>query len=306
MKSAIKWIVTGCLLAGAMCTGTHEKKIHFKKKICVTKAVAKKTSAVAPSDTYITVWIHGVSIFKPNVYNNGLWPAHTFIENESLFGIGKDLVESDPKRFPADNVLMYSWAGKFDYGECEKASARLYDSLFNAIKEYTAQNRSSPKIRIVTFSYGGNIALNLPKFKAQGKKLVVDELILLAWPVQKSLVSMARDPMFKRIFNVYSPLDIVQIMDPQGLCCFNPNMPLFSSRRIKRAPNVLQAQIHINGRGCGHFGLNNRKFVSVFPLVLDELNDWFCYAQENNLGLKRTRYMLSIYTDKSKHAKHKS
>ena len=205
MKIKILWAVLVCLMMGVICSGKAEKKIVFKKKIYASQAVApKKVEAVRVSpDNYITVWIHGVSLFRPNKYNLGLWPAHTFIENESLFGIGKHLVESDPVRFPAEHVLMYSWNGRFDYQECDKASGLLYDALLKAIRDYTAQNQCVPKIRIITFSYGGNIAFSLANFKKPHDGLVIDELILLAWPVQNYLASQIKDPMFKKIFNVY-------------------------------------------------------------------------------------------------------
>ena len=306
MKNGVHLIALGCLFFGATYTGAHEKRLHFKKKISSTQAIAAKKARVgATQDDYITVWIHGVNLFSPNRYNTGLWPAYTFVENKGLFNIGRNLVESDPQRFPAENVFIYSWAGIFDVKESERAAACLYGALLNTIKEYTAQNKSKPKLRLITFSYGGNIALNLPKFKDPNNKLVIDELVILGWPVQRPLAKMAHDSMFKKVFNLYSPTDFVQILDPQGFCHGHGVGPLFSSRRLKRSPNVLQSKIHINGSGVGHFGLADRQFLSMFPLLLDELDDWFCYAQEHNLGLKRTRYMLTVYPDKKMAHKHK-
>ena len=306
MKSLVQWVACGCLLFGGICMAKYEKKIVFKKKICVPKDAPKKKTGnrTTSSGDYITVWIHGVSIFKPNNYNLGLWPAHTFIGNEGLFNLGKYLVESDPERFPADNVLVYSWAGTFDFQECERSAGRLYEALVKTVDDYAAKNKSRPKIRIITFSYGGNIVFNLPKFKNPRKNLVIDELIVLAWPVQHCLVAGAHDQMFKKVFNLYSPSDVVQIMDPQGFCQRYGMAPLFSSRKLKRGDNILQTKVHINGRGRGHFGMCDRRILSAFPMVLDELNDWFSHSQEHHLGLKRTRYLLSIYTDKSKAHKH--
>lgn len=296
MKKLLMCALGVCLLLGCVCSGI-EKKLVFKKKIMATRSAKAQRPPSTSSDNFITVWIHGVNIFKPNDYNLGLWPAHTFVENDSLFGIGKHLVKSDPIRFPADDVLMYSWAGRFDYQECEDSAGRLYESLIKAKKEYSARNKVTPKIRIITFSYGGNIAFNLAKFKNPQDGLVIDELIILAWPVQNYLMPLTRNSMFKKIFNVYSPLDIVQVMDPQGIIARN-GTPLFTGRRIKRANNILQAKVHINGYGRGHFSLNGKQFVSAFPMVLDELNNWYGYLQEHNLGLRKTRYILSIYTDK--------
>jgi len=278
------------------------RKLCFKKKLYACQCLPESRAPLkSGAEHYITVWIHGIDLFKPNFYNIGLWQAHTFVQNESLFRIGKDLIDSDPVRFSSDKLLMYSWVGRFDYQECERAAGRLYDSLTQAVKKYEVQHNFRPKVRIITFSYGGNIVFNLPKFKDPRNRLVIDELILLAWPVQHDLVFRAKDSMFKKIFNVYSPSDCVQIIDPQGFCC-RPfgKAPFFSGRRIQRADNVLQASIHLNGRGCGHFGLNGRRFVSLFPYILDELNDWFNFSQEHNLGMKKTRYILSIYTDKYK------
>lgn len=302
MKNIMIYTLWGCLLLGGICSGI-EKKIVFKKKIIATRSAKARRAPSSSSDNYLTVWIHGVNLFKPNDYNLGLWPAYTFVESESLFGIGKHLVKSDPIRFPAEDVLMYSWAGIFNYQECERAAGRLYESLLKAKRDYQVRNKYTPKIRIITFSYGGNIALNLAKFKNPQDGLIIDELIILAWPVQKYLVPLAKNPMFKKIFNIYSPLDIVQIIDPQGI--ISRDAPLFSGRRICRASNILQAQVRINGYGRGHFGLNNKQFVSAFPMVLDELNNWYGYLQEHNLGLKRTRYILSIYADKKYSYKNK-
>jgi hypothetical protein len=296
------YISVAFLLAVCADDITIDRKINFKKKIYAHKCTpAKKNHLMPGEDDYITVWIHGINLFRANAYNIGLWPASTFVENESLFRIGKDLVESDPTRFSSDKTLVYSWSGMFDYTDCYRAAEDLYNNLKRLVNDYEVQNHRKPKIRIITFSYGGNIALSLPKIKDQRNKLIIDELILLAWPVQHNVVSGAKDPMFKKIFNLYSNLDCVQIIDPQGFICRNfGNVPLFSGRRIKRSDNVLQASIHLNGMGCGHFGMNSRRFVSLFPYILDELNNWFSFAREHNLGMKKTRYTLSIYTDKHK------
>jgi hypothetical protein len=304
MKRIIVLAAVSGIFMSAVAMGKIEKKITFKKKIYATKVVASKKAAaeVPPSDKYVTVWVHGVNLLRPNETNLGLWPAYTFVENNGLFNVGKYLVEADPVRFPADDVLVFSWAGTFDYKECEMAAGKLYDALVKMASQYDFQNK---KIRLIPFSYGGNIVFNLPKFKKPEDKLIIDEVVILAWPIQGYLVPMTKDPMFKKIFNVYSPGDIVQIIDPQGFCNRHGDAPLFTTRRLKRGENVLQTKILVNGRGCHHFGLCNKQFIAAFPMVIDELNDWLSYSQEHHLGLKRTRYILSIYADKNKARKGK-
>jgi hypothetical protein len=177
--------------------------------------------------------------------------SSSFVENESLFRIGKDLVESDPVRFSSDKLLMYSWAGRFNYEECERAAGMLYDFLTQAVKDYEKQNNYRPKVRIITFSYGGNIVFNLPKFKNPRNMLIIDELLLRAWPVQNDLVYRAKRFYVKKIFNVLSPLDLCANYRSQGVVC-RPfgKAALFTGRRIKGRIMYCR-QYSFNGRGCG-------------------------------------------------------
>lgn len=69
-------------------------------------------------------------------------------------------------------------------------------------------------ITLVTHSYGGAIALYLAAIEAREKKNVkVENLIMLAPPIEKETAELANSGFFKNIYNFYSEGDKLQIGD---------------------------------------------------------------------------------------------
>ena len=72
-----------------------------------------------------------------------------------------------------------------------------------------------PKVRVIGYSHGGNVCLYTAKVaqKAQENGLSIDELILIGMPVQSETDHLINDPMFKKIFHIYSRGDRIQKLD---------------------------------------------------------------------------------------------
>lgn len=71
------------------------------------------------------------------------------------------------------------------------------------------------KVRIVAYSNGGNIALELGRVAQQINytQQLVDELILIGVPVIHSTDYLVASPIFKKVWHLYSPGDRVQSLD---------------------------------------------------------------------------------------------
>ncbi len=144
----------------------------------------------------------------------------------------------------AENASYYTfgWSGLLSQKARRQEAIAFYSSLSQEIAYYNKQGLN-PRIRIICHSHGGNIALNLAGIHAFLNKnifqetitntsvskisqnispeifanldpgLVIDELILLATPIQIETEEFCTSPLFKKILSFYSHTDIVQISD---------------------------------------------------------------------------------------------
>jgi hypothetical protein len=118
---------------------------------------------------------------------------------------------------PENNIFYtYGWSGllstQIRYGEAEL--------FFMAIEKEIAYYRSqgiNPKIRIIGYSHGGYIALNLGAVYNNKKHCSVDwsvnELILLGVPIIADTDFLIGSLLFKKVYHFYSPGDRVQVVD---------------------------------------------------------------------------------------------
>ena len=123
----------------------------------------------------------------------------------------------------------------------------------------------------MTHSHGGNIALLLDKVKdADDNSLLINELVLLAVPVQKQTMHYTQSPIFGTIYSLYSILDVLQVVDPQGLHKekAEQDVPLFSERIFAPHEKIEQVAIKINDRSLMHIEFVKLKFLSRLPHIL--------------------------------------
>ncbi len=111
----------------------------------------------------------------------------------------------------------FGWDGLLSWSKRYKQSEFFYEELHKEIKRLSHLG-IKPFIRIITFSHGGNVALNLSIVKERETKkrdhnLIVDELIMLAVPVQAETDQQIASDFFKKIYHCYSMEDSIQTMD---------------------------------------------------------------------------------------------
>jgi len=109
----------------------------------------------------------------------------------------------------------FGWSGLVTQKHRVQEAQQLYQALCHEIAQFK-QRGIHPKIRLIGYSHGGNVCLYLALARQTAccdQPLTIDETILLGMPVQKETDYLINDPIFKRIYHIYSRRDRIQKLD---------------------------------------------------------------------------------------------
>ncbi len=120
----------------------------------------------------------------------------------------------------------YGWSGLQSPKSRLADAQKFYADLVALVREYQAK-KLEPKITIISYSHGANVALNLGAFYTPDDNIQIDQLILLGAPIIPESDHYVSSPLFLEIFNFYSMGDRVQPLD-----CLGHNR-IFSGRRFE-------------------------------------------------------------------------
>ena len=202
----------------------------------------------------ITIWVHGSKTLPAALYKLvgfdmplGLNPAHTLTKPHQ------------PKRFidtlckniqliNKDHLYLFGWPGALEPSLRKSEAQKLYTAIEQLLSTYKKKYSCTPAIRIITHSHGGNLALNLARVADEqgSQSFTIAELILLGCPVWDANETCIDHAIFERMYNLYSNLDILQCIDPQGRYDVSQqlgNTPLFSGRRFDTHEKLIQVHI---------------------------------------------------------------
>ena len=213
---------------------------------------------------WLTVYVHGtttklglnfLSNFYPEVaYGEpGLHHVNEMPENALFKKDVETLSLIDSSRFSKEHFYTFRWSGTLSFKAREIAGKDLYNDLKLLLKDYKKKYGYYPKLRIITFSHGGNVALNVQK------------------PTEKYIEKSEIDS----IYTIYSTRDVMQVADQYIL-----NKRLHSPKRFFKTTrkNCHQIKVLINKRGLGHLDLL-RSFMVHLPETLQRV-DSFVLGQD--------------------------
>ena len=256
----------------------------------------------------ITVWIHVPRfIRRPLFYSffNGtpsIRLAQDIDAYHYLYQIARTLSTVSPHLFPLPTFYIFGWSGKLSSSIRQEAARYLYAELQRIVTEYKHTYNKNPIIRLLTHSHGGTVALNLARVekKETDIPLKIDELVLMACPVQKTTKKYIQDKLFKHTSALYSGLDMLQVLAPQVTYTFYRtkkghlrsrfHWPPFSHKRFKNHPKLAQVKIKMNGRALFHTEFTSQKFISILPHVLHVMHNSHKQVIEDDTQL------LCVYT----------
>jgi pimeloyl-ACP methyl ester carboxylesterase len=122
------------------------------------------------------------------------------------------------------HYYSFGWNGLHSNKEYYKAGVDLFRDLECEVQKYNEIGQN-PRITVIGFSHGGNVALNLGAAHQQlfpDSKLHIDQLVLLGTPLHKITYQYINDDLFGTIYNIFSSADRVQRIDlltPSQFAC---------------------------------------------------------------------------------------
>ena len=228
----------------------------------------------------ITVWVHGTRFLPKGVMENFFYSKpglnhYTSIESQyHQREIAETLIKSNPELFPVEHFYLFGWNGKLSFKEREKAARTLYHDLKLVRANHKKTYGTEPIIRMISHSHGGNVILLLEHVKdPTDKEFFINEVVLLATPVQKQTMNYARADIFGKVYSLYSILDVVQVMDPQGWQQKETDK-FFSERYFPAHEKIEQVSIKKNNRSLMHMEFVQLKFLAKIPQLLAEIDAW--------------------------------
>jgi hypothetical protein len=109
-------------------------------------------------------------------------------------------------------AFTFGWSGLLTRSGRKDEGLKLYNQLSRVISDLKNQNLN-PKIRIIAFSHGGNVSLNMANAYIDHPNFNVDELIMIGTPVQRDTDYLVNNKIFKNIYHFYSSDDLAQKVD---------------------------------------------------------------------------------------------
>ena len=239
--------------------------------------------------TVVTVYVHGTLFQFRKIFSkipaaakltyvpDGLSLVKNLDTETLTYDLATDFCVGDPKRFSLDDFYAFGWSGKLSFKERQKWGKILAQQLSDLSKEYVKRDGIAPVIKVVTFSHGGNVALNMAQFLRSKIKI---ELFLVACPIQPDTEKFALSECFSKIYTIYSLNDLIQVVDPANICRNikrkikkeSTSKKILSMRYfVHDSSKIKQACVTVNGKHIGHLELFHL-FNKHIPFVLQRLD----------------------------------
>lgn len=231
----------------------------------------------------VTIFIHGsrsaAKYILPQRYQSklGLHSVSEYTEGSHYWELAETLEEENLKKYSKQNFYIFGWDGALSFNTRKNLAKNLYHEMVTMLNFYKQRDGQSPEVQIMTFSHGGNIALQLSDFLPFiAHEEVLIDLILIGCPVQAATEQMVESSYFSEVAIISSQGDVIQRMDPHNL--YGPkrdNKTKLFSRRFfdtqdfneSTQQKVRQYSVTVNKKTLGHIDLFKSFMVHV-PYVL--------------------------------------
>jgi hypothetical protein len=274
-----------CLTTLLVVPSCHRPSVTSRRTLNLKKEMPTLNQSQPTATPYVTVWIHGTRGFKPfdeivhaAPPSSGLQTITSLGNNYNRFkNMAKTIAQTDPIKYPIEHFYIFGWSGDLSFNVRHDAAAQLHKHLEKLVATYTKKYGHAPFIRLITHSHGGNVALNLATIEHTNKEWFINEVILLACPVQHKTEKLITSPLFGKIYSFYSTIDTVQIADPQGFYkkeCLPEDKGIFSQRRFPDHEKLVQIKLRINNHGVPHSCFTLCNFLHKLPTVINSLDQW--------------------------------
>ncbi|MBD3231461.1 hypothetical protein GF322_02245 [Candidatus Dependentiae bacterium] len=201
------------------------------------------------------------------------------------------------------SYYVFGWNGRLDHKKRIQAAEQLYKALKYEIENIKKTNPNQ-KIILELFghSHGGNVILNLASIEEKfNKKLLIDKIILLGTPIQSETKNYIFSNIFKKIYNIYSKGDMIQVVD---ILSTKDSISQRKIRLNKKCNKLTQIQVQAGKMNPRHtelwlwgdrspiiFRKNTPYYpfpVAVFlPIIIHNIEKNFTNAEEIKLDITK-------------------
>lgn len=237
-------------------------KLPFKIVVICAVLLAGSMGAVGKT---ITVWVHGTnpapdflwtgqySPFRSWLYAApGLSLAKELPQNYYFHKLAKQCAKHDESEFSYDFFYTYGWPSTILSAATRKIEGKKLFEQLNAVIEQYRQACGHLKVRLVGFSHGGNVILNMLSCLPFSCLDIDLEVVFLGIPVQELTRKYINNFYVSRALSFYTDADWLQVMDLQALQNWDQNVPWFSQRIFQDDDQVIQIKLTIDGKSIGH------------------------------------------------------
>lgn len=213
-------------------------------------------SSLEPKNIWVTIFIHGSFSLKPHLNISNIVKMLNDSIEESVYYRSTEINRRDPFFYknqamgelglhkiditrqstvlasptvaaafedvcriigyePTLEYYTFGWSGLVSHKLRYIEAGFLYKDLAKVVRNLQSQGYT-PLIRIIGYSHGGNLALQLGAIhqtKSIKDKIEIEELHLLGTPIQIETDYLITSPIFKKVYNWYSRGDGVQSLD---------------------------------------------------------------------------------------------
>lgn len=232
----------------------------------------------------ITVWVHGTypalrvlraswCPVRPKIYvEEGLSLAKNLPKKYYFYKLAQSLHDINPKFYNLDHIYTYGWhSSNVSPRQRIKEGKKLYEAIQGLLTEYRKKYKDI-KLRVVGFSHGGNVILNMVSHLPFKEMCIPIEIILMGTPVQESTRELINNPHISKAYSFYSKGDWIQRIDVQRFHYNCPKgAPFLSERMFKDTDKVQQVCLTVNGKKIGH---------ARYRSILQYLPDMMCQVEQ--------------------------
>jgi len=153
----------------------------------------------------------------------------------------------NPNKKINTNYYTNGWQGFLSNKRRYKDGIKFIKDIHKENAKYLAKG-IKPKWILLGFSHGASVCINMALARRRLKfkpNFIIEKLVLLGTPIQRYTDYLIGDPLFKKVYSLYSLYDRVQILD------FSSPGKLLSNRRfrarksLKLPHSLVQARIQL-------------------------------------------------------------
>lgn len=231
----------------------------------------------------VNVWVHGTNIppdflvlhpkspLRPWLYAKpGLSLARELPDNYYYHKLAKACHASDPHNFSMEHFYTFGWPSSVPNATVRKKHGIKLANQLNNLLAWYHQQGVKVNLRIIGFSHGGNVILNMLSVLPFAHKPEQLEVVLLAVPVQELTRNHINSPHVCKAYSFYSDADKMQELDIQKLHNWSAHVPWFSAKLFHENDTIIQVNLRIAGIAIGH--REYRSFNHLLPQILKQVD----------------------------------